>query len=80
MGEPDLVGAEQDLLALLPRELGQSRLEDRNVVTCVVGARVAGPHACGNSLDLIGLLNPSFGNTCTNGDPQPQWPHKRPQP
>ncbi|MEV5611032.1 chaplin [Streptomyces sp. NPDC052225] len=23
-------------------------------------------NACGNSLNLIGLLNPAFGNTCVN--------------
>ncbi|WP_035847975.1 chaplin [Kitasatospora azatica] len=23
-------------------------------------------NACGNSVDVIGLLNPSFGNTCIN--------------
>ncbi|OKJ17084.1 chaplin [Kitasatospora sp. CB01950] len=22
---------------------------------------------CGNSIDIIGLLNPAFGNTCVNG-------------
>ncbi|MFE7749622.1 chaplin [Streptomyces sp. NPDC057428] len=25
-------------------------------------------NACGNSLNVIGLLNPSAGNTCVNGD------------
>ncbi|MER6127657.1 chaplin [Streptomyces sp. NPDC001795] len=23
--------------------------------------------ACGNSADVVGLLNPAFGNACTNG-------------
>ncbi|GAB2747880.1 MULTISPECIES: chaplin [Kitasatospora] len=23
-------------------------------------------NACGNSIDVIGLLNPAFGNTCVN--------------
>ncbi|MET8556062.1 chaplin [Streptomyces sp. NPDC004959] len=23
-------------------------------------------NVCGNSIDIIGLLNPSFGNTCVN--------------
>ncbi|MEU3350700.1 chaplin [Streptomyces sp. NPDC037389] len=23
---------------------------------------------CGNTIDIIGLLNPTFGNTCINGD------------
>ncbi|WP_327179544.1 chaplin [Streptomyces sp. NBC_01335] len=25
-------------------------------------------NVCGNSLNIIGLLNPSFGNTCVNGE------------
>ncbi|MFJ9055521.1 chaplin [Streptomyces sp. NPDC102409] len=25
-------------------------------------------NVCGNSLNIIGALNPSFGNTCVNGD------------
>ncbi|MFE2022985.1 chaplin [Streptomyces sp. NPDC059499] len=25
-------------------------------------------NACGNSVNIIGLLNPTFGNTCINGD------------
>ncbi|MFD9541922.1 chaplin, partial [Streptomyces sp. NPDC060022] len=25
-------------------------------------------NACGNSVNVIGLLNPTFGNTCINGD------------
>jgi len=24
-------------------------------------------NVCGNTVDIIGLLNPSFGNTCVNG-------------
>jgi hypothetical protein len=24
-------------------------------------------NVCGNSIDVIGLLNPAFGNTCVNG-------------
>ncbi|MFY1676949.1 MULTISPECIES: chaplin ChpD [unclassified Streptomyces] len=24
-------------------------------------------NACGNSVNVIGLLNPAFGNTCVNG-------------
>ncbi|MER6530475.1 chaplin [Streptomyces sp. NPDC001508] len=24
-------------------------------------------NACGNTVNVIGLLNPSFGNTCANG-------------
>lgn len=23
---------------------------------------------CGNTIDIVGLLNPTFGNTCINGD------------
>ncbi|MFE2374678.1 chaplin [Streptomyces sp. NPDC059398] len=26
-----------------------------------------GLNVCGNSVDVIGLLNPAFGNTCVNG-------------
>ncbi|WP_030897777.1 chaplin [Streptomyces sp. NRRL F-5126] len=25
-------------------------------------------NACGNSIDIIALLNPAFGNTCVNAD------------
>ncbi|MCW1094073.1 chaplin ChpF [Streptomyces tendae] len=25
-------------------------------------------NVCGNTIDVIGLLNPAFGNTCENGD------------
>lgn len=40
-------------------------------------------NVCGNSLDLIGVLNPAFGNFCANGTPQaphgnPQAPHGNP--
>ncbi|MEU5090986.1 chaplin [Streptomyces sp. NPDC021356] len=24
-------------------------------------------NVCGNTIDIIGLLNPAFGNTCVNG-------------
>ncbi|MGW8377487.1 chaplin [Streptomyces sp. ODS28] len=24
-------------------------------------------NACGNSINVVGLLNPTFGNTCANG-------------
>ncbi|MGW8375667.1 chaplin [Streptomyces sp. ODS28] len=24
-------------------------------------------NACGNSINVVGLLNPAFGNTCANG-------------
>ncbi|MFD3521979.1 chaplin family protein [Streptomyces sp. NPDC058653] len=31
---------------------------------------------CGNTVDLIGVLNPAFGNACVNGtDSKPQDPH-----
>ncbi|MFJ9693338.1 chaplin [Kitasatospora sp. NPDC101183] len=26
---------------------------------------------CGNSIDVVGLLNPAFGNTCINADAHP---------
>lgn len=25
---------------------------------------------CGNSIDIVGLLNPTFGNTCVNAEPE----------
>ncbi|MEU3948485.1 chaplin [Streptomyces sp. NPDC029526] len=25
-------------------------------------------NACGNSINVVGLLNPAFGNTCVNAD------------
>ncbi|MFD8599127.1 chaplin [Kitasatospora sp. NPDC059646] len=28
-------------------------------------------NACGNSINVIGLLNPAFGNTCVNADVPP---------
>ncbi|WWQ69057.1 chaplin [Streptomyces sp. Q6] len=34
-----------------------------NVVQIPVDVPV---NACGNSLNLVGLLNPAFGNTCVN--------------
>ncbi|MGW5354557.1 chaplin [Streptomyces sp. NPDC004031] len=38
-------------------------------------------NACGNSVDVVGLLNPSFGNSCANGTPAPQVvPPQRTQP
>jgi hypothetical protein len=31
-------------------------------------------NVCGNSLNVIGLLNPAFGNTCVNGGgPKSDW-------
>ncbi|MGW7354071.1 chaplin [Streptomyces sp. NPDC054784] len=34
---------------------------------------------CGNTIDVVGLLNPAFGNTCVNDDsgsePKPETPH-----
>ncbi|MFE4594170.1 chaplin [Streptomyces laurentii] len=29
---------------------------------------------CGNSINVIGLLNPAFGNTCINADAKPAAP------
>ncbi|MBV2154565.1 chaplin [Kitasatospora sp. SUK 42] len=26
---------------------------------------------CGNSINIVGLLNPAFGNTCVNNEPHP---------
>ncbi|MFF8771403.1 chaplin [Kitasatospora sp. NPDC015120] len=30
---------------------------------------------CGNSINLIGVLNPAFGNTCINGEAPQQHEH-----
>ncbi|KXN65909.1 DUF320-domain-containing protein, partial [Conidiobolus coronatus NRRL 28638] len=35
-----------------------------NVVQVPVVAPI---NVCGNSIDVIGLVNPTFGNTCKNG-------------
>ncbi|MFG2599208.1 chaplin [Streptomyces sp. RTGN2] len=35
-----------------------------NVVQIPISVPV---NACGNSVNVLGLLNPSFGNTCVNG-------------
>ncbi|MEU6851731.1 chaplin [Actinacidiphila alni] len=32
-------------------------------------------NACGNSLNLIGALNPAFGNTCVNDSHSGAWAH-----
>ena len=32
-------------------------------------------NACGNSLNLIGALNPAFGNTCVNDGHGGAWAH-----
>ncbi|MGW1882710.1 chaplin [Streptomyces sp. NPDC001970] len=36
-------------------------------------------NACGNSVDVIGALNPAFGNTCVNGDAELPEPPTGPQ-
>ncbi|GAA2568246.1 MULTISPECIES: chaplin ChpF [Streptomyces] len=36
-----------------------------NVVQVPVNVPV---NVCGNTIDVIGLLNPAFGNACENGD------------
>ncbi|MFE8018446.1 chaplin [Streptomyces antibioticus] len=36
-------------------------------------------NACGNSIDVVGILNPAFGNDCANGDvPRDRHPGKPP--
>ncbi|MCF3960728.1 chaplin, partial [Streptomyces fuscigenes] len=36
-------------------------------------------NACGNSIDVVGLLNPAFGNDCESGTvPAPPQPHSEP--
>ncbi|MFD6277374.1 chaplin [Streptomyces sp. NPDC060209] len=44
---------------------GSPGLLSGNVVQIPINAPI---NVCGNSLSIIGLLNPSFGNTCINGD------------
>ncbi|MCC3776162.1 chaplin [Streptomyces sp. UNOB3_S3] len=31
---------------------------------------------CGNAIDIVGLLNPTFGNTCINSDVHPVIHHE----
>ncbi|MCX5215894.1 hypothetical protein OG689_42900 [Kitasatospora sp. NBC_00240] len=50
MGEPGPVDAEQDLLAVLPRQLLDRGLKDGDVVAGVVGPGVAGPQVLGEQL------------------------------
>ncbi|MFE7188908.1 chaplin [Kitasatospora sp. NPDC057595] len=33
-------------------------------------------NVCGNSINLIGLLNPAFGNSCANVEAPPQHEHE----
>ncbi|MFD5033727.1 chaplin family protein [Streptomyces sp. NPDC058220] len=42
-----------------------------NLIQAPVHAPV---NTCGNSVDLVGLLNPTFGNTCVNGAPEAPEP------
>ncbi|MFI5619962.1 chaplin family protein [Streptomyces sp. NPDC051567] len=37
-------------------------------------------NVCGNTIDVIGLLNPAFGNTCVNGPGKPARPGRPDQP
>ncbi|MEO3754656.1 chaplin [Streptomyces sp. B6B3] len=37
-------------------------------------------NACGNSVDVIGVLNPSMGNECANGHDKPEEPEQPPAP
>ncbi|MFD3576529.1 chaplin family protein [Streptomyces sp. NPDC058644] len=37
-------------------------------------------NACGNTVDVIALLNPAFGNTCANGAPAPKPPRQETPP
>ncbi|MFI0962224.1 chaplin [Streptomyces sp. NPDC021080] len=36
-----------------------------NVIQAPINVPV---NVCGNTIDVVGLLNPTFGNTCVNGD------------
>ncbi|MET9529759.1 MULTISPECIES: chaplin [unclassified Streptomyces] len=44
--------------------IGSPGVLSGNVVQVPVDLSV---NACGNSIDVIGLLNPAFGNVCVNG-------------
>ncbi|NEA44691.1 chaplin, partial [Streptomyces sp. SID11385] len=35
-------------------------------------------NVCGNTVDVVALLNPAFGNGCGNGTPAPEHPAPRP--
>ncbi|GAA5008631.1 MULTISPECIES: chaplin ChpF [Streptomyces] len=45
--------------------IGSPGVLSGNVVQVPVHVPV---NVCGNTIDVIGLLNPAFGNTCENGD------------
>ncbi|SOE78864.1 Small secreted domain [Streptomyces sp. OV198] len=52
--DPDPVGAASNSPGVLSGNVIQIPLD-------------LGLNLCGNSIDLVGLLNPAVGNTCTNG-------------
>ncbi|MDA5144024.1 MULTISPECIES: chaplin ChpF [Streptomyces] len=45
--------------------IGSPGVLSGNVVQVPVHVPV---NVCGNTIDVIGLLNPAFGNACENGD------------
>ncbi|MER7057672.1 MULTISPECIES: chaplin [unclassified Streptomyces] len=45
-----------------------------NVVQVPVNVPV---NVCGNTINVIGLLNPAFGNTCVNGDVEKNDKHSK---
>ncbi|CAM5311954.1 IgA FC receptor precursor [Streptomyces sp. ADI98-12] len=47
-----------------------------NVVQAPVDVPV---NVCGNSVSVVGLLNPAFGNNCANAAPEPQKPPVTPE-
>ncbi|MEV7201867.1 chaplin [Streptomyces griseoluteus] len=49
--------------------VGSPGVGSGNVVQVPVNIPV---NLCGNTIDVVGLLNPAFGNTCANvGEPEP---------
>jgi hypothetical protein len=49
--------------------VGSPGVVSGNVVQVPVHVPV---NLCGNTIDVIGVLNPAFGNTCANVDKKPQ--------
>ncbi|MBN3929508.1 chaplin [Streptomyces verrucosisporus] len=45
--------------------IGSPGVVSGNVIQVPVNIPV---NACGNTVNIVGLLNPAFGNTCVNGD------------
>ncbi|WP_121751263.1 chaplin [Streptomyces sp. E2N166] len=50
--------------------VGSPGVASGNVIQVPVSVPV---NACGNTVNVIGLLNPAFGNTCVNGGGHGEW-------